>query len=64
LDYLEDSNADADANFIIAQGLGLVEVQATGEARPFTEDEFQKLLHLAKHGCDSLFALQRAALGI
>lgn len=64
LDYLEDSNADADANFIIAQGLGLVEVQATGEERPFTEAEFQELLMLAKSGCDSLFAMQRAALGV
>ncbi|KAF0114894.1 MAG: ribonuclease PH [Hyphomonadaceae bacterium] len=64
LDYLEDSNADADANFIIAQGLGLVEVQATGEERPFTEAEFHELLMLAKSGCDSLFAMQRTALGI
>ncbi|MBN8649495.1 MAG: ribonuclease PH, partial [Caulobacterales bacterium] len=43
LDYDEDSSAEADANFIIAQNLGLVEVQATGEERPFTEAEFNEL---------------------
>lgn len=62
LDYDEDSNAIADANFIIAEGLGLVEVQATGEERPFTEAEFNSLLELAKQGCEKLFALQNAAI--
>ena len=63
LDYDEDSNAIADANFIVAEGLGLVEVQATGEERPFTEDEFNQLLALAKHGCEHLFEKQAAAIG-
>lgn len=63
LDYAEDSNAEADANFIIAEGLGLIEVQATGEERPFTENEFNELLSLAKKGCAELFAIQRTALG-
>ena len=48
LDYPEDSNAEADANFVLAEGLGLVEVQATGEERPFTEAELHVLLSLAK----------------
>lgn len=64
LDYAEDSNAEADANFVLAQGLGLVEVQATGEERPFTEAELQVLLSLAKSGCEDLFAAQRQALGL
>jgi ribonuclease PH len=64
LDYPEDSNAEADANFVLAEGLGLVEVQATGEERPFTEAELQVLLDLAKLGCGQLFAAQRAALGL
>jgi ribonuclease PH len=64
LDYPEDSNAEADANFVLADGLGLVEVQATGEERPFTEDELQSLLGLAKVGCGHLFAAQRTALGL
>ena len=64
LDYLEDSNAQADANFVLAQGLGLVEVQATGEERPVSEDELASLLALAKKGCEGLFAAQRLALGL
>lgn len=62
LDYDEDSNAIADANFIIAEGLGLVEIQATGEERPFAENEFHELLALAKKGCDELFAIQQSVL--
>jgi ribonuclease PH len=64
LDYLEDSNAQADANFVLAQGLGLVEVQATGEERPVSEEELASLLALAKKGCEGLFAAQRTALGL
>jgi ribonuclease PH len=63
LDYAEDSRAEADANFVLADGLGLVEVQATGEERPFTEAELHALLDLAKAGCADLFAAQRVALG-
>jgi ribonuclease PH len=66
LDYAEDSRAEADANFVIARGAdgaaGLVEVQATGEQRPFSEAELLALLDLAKRGCTELFALQEAAL--
>ena len=64
LDYPEDSNAEADANFVLAEGLGLVEVQATGEERPFTEAELHVLLSLAKTGCEDLFEAQRQALGL
>lgn len=64
LDYPEDSNAEADANFVLAEGLGLVEVQATGEERPFTEAELHVLLSLAKSGCEELFEAQRKALGL
>jgi ribonuclease PH len=64
LDYPEDSSAEADANFVLAQGLGLVEVQATGEERPFTEAELHVLLSLAKSGCEHLFEAQRNALGL
>jgi ribonuclease PH len=63
LDYAEDSNAEIDANFVIASGGALVEIQATGEERPFSQDEFAALLALAGKGCEELFALQRAAVG-
>jgi ribonuclease PH len=63
LDYPEDSGAEVDANFVMAGDGRLIEIQATGEARPFSEDEFAELLRLAKLGCGQVFALQRAALG-
>ncbi len=63
LDYAEDSQAEADANFVITAGGGLVEVQATAEARAFTEDQFAALVGLAKKGCAELSALQLAAAG-
>ncbi|MDA0702679.1 MAG: ribonuclease PH [Proteobacteria bacterium] len=62
LDYAEDSNADADANFVITGAGGLVEIQATAETDPFSEDAFDTLLTLAKKGVAELTALQVAAV--
>jgi ribonuclease PH len=62
LDYAEDSTAEADANFVLTEGGGIVEIQGTAERSPFTEEQFQGLLGLAKLGTSQLFALQRAAL--
>jgi len=64
LDYDEDSNAQADANFVLTAGGRIVEVQATAEGRPFTRAQFIRLLDLARQGTDQLAAAQRAALGI
>ncbi len=64
LDYEEDSNAQADANFVITGKGGLVEIQGTAEKEPFTEEEFLKMLALAKQGCAELTAMQREVLGI
>ncbi len=58
LDYDEDSTAQADANFVITGTGGLVEVQATAEGDPFTDEQFQALLALAKAGCTDLSARQ------
>jgi len=63
LDYKEDSNADADANFILTQGGGIVEIQATAEKSTFDDASFQALLALARKGTAELFAAQKAALG-
>jgi ribonuclease PH len=63
LDYAEDSNAEVDANFILSGDGRLIEIQATGEKRPFTRAEFDALLGLADKGCAELFAAQKAALG-
>jgi len=59
LDYAEDSNAETDANFVITGKGGIVEIQGTAEQEPFSEDEFQQLLDLAKAGCKDLHAAQQ-----
>jgi ribonuclease PH len=61
LDYSEDSAAETDANFVITGSGGLVEVQGTAEGKPFTEEEFLRLLQLAKAGVAQLVDLQKKA---
>jgi ribonuclease PH len=41
----------------------MIELQATGEQRPFSEEEFAEMLRLAKLGCGQLFDAQRKAIG-
>jgi ribonuclease PH len=62
LDYAEDSGADADANFVLTDGGGIVEIQGTAEKSPFSEAQFADLLSLAKTGTARLFELQRQAV--
>ena len=64
LDYLEDSKAQADANFVLTGAGGIVEIQGTAEDEPFSEAEFLHLLSLAKAGIANLARYQRQALGI
>jgi len=64
LDYPEDSAAQVDANFVMATGGKLIEIQGTGEQRAFSRAEFTALMDLAEAGCEDLFAAQRKALGL
>ncbi|VAV91485.1 Ribonuclease PH [hydrothermal vent metagenome] len=63
LDYDEDSSAQADANFVITGSGGLVEVQATAEGDPFTEEQFAALMSLAKDGCAEISKMQAEIAG-
>ncbi len=63
LDYAEDSAADADGNFVLTAGGGIVEIQATAEQATFDDAAFSALLSLARAGTAELFAAQRQALG-
>ncbi|GBQ95703.1 ribonuclease PH [Acetobacter nitrogenifigens DSM 23921 = NBRC 105050] len=62
LDYVEDSAAAADTNFVLTAAGGIVEIQGTAEEKPFSEEEFLTLLGLAKSGMKTLFAAQDAAV--
>ena len=63
LDYEEDSQAEADANFVLTGAGDIVEIQATGERRGFTQAEFEALFSLARAGIADLVTLQKAAVG-
>ena len=62
LDYAEDSGAEADANFVLTARGGIVEIQATGEERPFNQGQLADMLALARRGVRELIRLQRRAL--
>ncbi len=62
LDYPEDSAADTDMNVVMGDDGGIIEIQGTAEAEPFTEEEFAAMLKLAKQGIADLHRLQQEAL--
>ncbi|MBX6327083.1 MAG: ribonuclease PH [Pseudolabrys sp.] len=62
LDYAEDSQADTDANFVMTGSGHLVEIQATAEKTPFSEEQFLALLGLARKGIEKLVGLQKLAV--
>ena len=61
LDYPEDSDADADANFVLISGGQIAEVQATAEGATYDEEGLLRLLRLANIGCDAIFKAQLEA---
>jgi ribonuclease PH len=63
LEYEEDSNAEADANFVLTGQGQIVEIQATGEKRGFSQGEFDTLFSLARKGIGELITLQKNAVG-
>jgi ribonuclease PH len=62
LDYVEDSAAETDANFVMTGKGGIVEIQGTAEAEPFSEDRFLELLALARAGIGELVDHQKKAV--
>lgn len=62
LDYAEDSNADADANFVLIEGGKMAEVQATAEGAPYDEEQLLRLLRLAQISCAQIFDAQDKAV--
>ncbi len=63
LAYVEDRDAEVDANVVIAEPDQYVEVQGTAEGKAFSRSELDTLLDLAAAGTRQLFALQRRVLG-
>lgn len=63
LDYEEDSSATVDMNVVMTGQGKFVEVQGTGEERPFSSEELNGLLSVAKKGVSEIIQLQKQALG-
>ena len=62
LDYKEDSEAEADANFVITEKNKIIEIQATAEQYPFSEKKFSELMDLAKSGIEEIIKKQKGVL--
>lgn len=62
LNYLEDSSASVDMNFVITGDGRFVEVQGTAEEEPFTVEQLESMRHLAQQGCQVLAKLQQNSL--
>jgi ribonuclease PH len=62
LDYVEDSACDTDMNVVMLGSGHFVEVQGTAEGHPFSREEMDTLLELAKNGIAQLVEMQRTAL--
>ena len=62
LDYLEDSAADADGNFVLLENGNIAEAQATAEHATYDEEALLRLLRLARIGCADIFAAQAKAV--
>ncbi|MEM6602458.1 MAG: ribonuclease PH [Pseudomonadota bacterium] len=58
LDYLEDSDADADANFVMTSKGEIIEIQGTAEKAPFSHGQFTDIMQLAQNGISELCAKQ------
>ena len=64
LEYTEDSAAQADANFVLTETGGMIEVQASAEDTPFSPEQMAELMRLASKGIAEICTLQKAALAI
>ena len=61
--YEEDSQAIVDMNVVMTGSGAFVEVQGTGEGRPFSRQEMEALLAKAEKGIDALISYQKDILG-
>jgi ribonuclease PH len=62
LDYLEDSDAEIDGNFVFTSNGGIVEIQTSAESNPCSETLFNEMLSIAHASMTKLFAQQNKVL--
>jgi ribonuclease PH len=64
LDYKEDAGAQVDLNVVMSENGSFIEIQGTAEQMPFTGEQLDKMLELARKGCLELAAAQKKALNL
>ena len=62
LDFSEDSRAEVDANFVMIDTGGLVEIQATGEKNVFESSQLMEMLEFSRQGINQIFKIQKDIL--
>ena len=62
LDYVEDSSAGSDGNFVLTADGAIVEAQISAEGATFDEEQLLRLMRLARIGCDEIFKGQLQAI--
>jgi len=63
LNYAEDSTCQVDMNIVMTDKGQLVEIQGTGEEKPFTRQEMEQMLAYGEKGIMELIELQKQSLG-
>ena len=63
MDYIEDSTAEVDANFVFAGDGRMIEIQGTAEGEPFSDELLQQMLTLAKDASTAIAKEQLKATG-
>ncbi|MBE6993603.1 MAG: ribonuclease PH [Ruminococcaceae bacterium] len=60
--YVEDSGGEVDFNFVLNEDGDIIELQGTGEERPFSKAELDDMYALARQAVTQLISLQKQAL--
>lgn len=61
LEYIEDKKAETDMNIVMTEAGHFIEIQGTAEGHPFSQEEFNQMLALAKQGIQQIITLQKEA---
>ena len=64
LDYLEDSSAETDMNFVMTESGQYIEIQGTGEEGDFSRSELLDMMNVADTGIKELIKMQKKALAL
>jgi ribonuclease PH len=62
LSYQEDSKAEVDLNIVMTDKEKIIEIQGTAESKPFSQDELNEMVNLAKNGIRELVEIQRQVI--